>query len=216
MAVSQRQLHFVRHGEVDNPEGILYGRLPGYALSDTGHKMAELAAQELRRRERPIAELYASPLLRAQQSATPIAQAFDLEVQNEPRIIEPTNFFEGKQNRGSNSAFKKPQNWWLFWNPFLPSWGEPYARIRRRVEAAMDEAWNAHDDGDIVMVSHQAPIWNAHLAVAGKMLAHNPAKRRCDLSSITSFVREHGNWTEVGYTSPAAELIEISKDVGAV
>lgn len=100
--MTQKQLHLVRHGEVENPDGVLYGRLPGYSLSKTGHEMAELAAKNLRERGRHVSALYASPLLRAQQSAAPIAQEFDLSVRNEPRIIEPTNRFEGKPKVGKS------------------------------------------------------------------------------------------------------------------
>jgi broad specificity phosphatase PhoE len=214
--VTKKQLHLIRHGEVFNPEGILYGRLPGYGLSERGERMAEQAADALASRGRKVSAVYASPLLRAQQSAAPVARHFDVPVHNEPRIIEPTNKFEGKHPR---SSFAKPHNWWLFWNPLLPSWGEPYMRIRRRVQAAMEDAWDAHGgdeegDGDIVFVTHQAPIWNAHLSVAKKPLAHNPGTRRCALSSITSFTKQDGRWVEVGYESPAETQDVI--DVGAV
>lgn len=212
--MTKKQLHLVRHGEVDNPEGILYGRLAGYGLSVRGHDMAKVASDALVARKRDVAALYASPLLRARQSAQPIAEAFGLDILNEPRIIEPTNHFEGEKNHGPDSAFKNPCHWWRFWNPLLPSWGEPYRRIQRRVRAAMDDAWEIHDDGDIVMVCHQAPIWNAVLSAAGKPLAHNPAKRRCGLSSITSFEKVGDSWREVGYESPAET--SDAKDVGAV
>lgn len=221
----ERQLHFVRHGEVENPRGILYGRLPGYHLSERGQEMAKLAADEIARSDRPVSMLYASPLLRARQSAAPIAEALNLEVVNEPRIIEPTNSFEGSAMRGPNSALKNPKNWLKLWNPLLPSWGEPNARIYRRVLAALDDAWEAaelasereeREVGDIIMVAHQAPIWIARLGIVGKWLAHNPDKRRCELSSITSFTKRNGEWREVGYRTPAAALLDDAKDVGAV
>lgn len=161
--------------------------------------------------------LIASPLERAQQSAAPIQAAFNLPILTDDRIIEPTNAFEGTVGR---AAFKNPKNWYRFVNPFRPSWGEPYRCIANRVRAAMDAAWEASFDaerpGDIVMVSHQAVVWAAHRDVNGEPLFHNPAKRRCELSSITSFERRGGRWFEVEYRTPAAALMHDSKDVGAV
>lgn len=209
-------LHLVRHGEVHNPDGILYGRLPGYRLSELGHRMAEAAALELAGSDRAIARLIASPLERAQQSARPISSAFSLEIGTDERIIEPTNSFEGLKGSGPDSDFKKPRYWHRYWNPLRPSWGEPYRSIAHRVRDAMDEAWANTRGGDIVMVAHQSPIWIAHLDVAGESLFHNPAKRRCDLSSITSFEKRGERWFEVGYRSPAASLLVEAKDVGAV
>ena len=218
-AMPARRLHLVRHGEVHNPEGVLYGRLPGYFLSERGHAMAKLAADHLSTGQtaRPVVRLAASPLERAQQSAEHWADAFDLEIRTEHRIIEPTNSFEGKTFEASG-ALTHPSAWPLLRNPFKPSWGEPYRAIAQRVRAAMENAWDeldeADDDGDIVMVSHQSPIWISHLDIAGKPLWHDPRKRRCQLSSITSFARVDGRFTEVDYIEPAASVDAIDK--GAV
>ncbi|MGJ0204214.1 histidine phosphatase family protein [Leucobacter sp. gxy201] len=214
--MSDKLLHLVRHGEVHNPEGILYGRLPGYRLSELGHRMAEAAALELAGSDRAVARLIASPLERAQQSARPISSAFSLEIGTDERIIEPTNSFEGQKGSGPDSDFKKPRYWYRYWNPLRPSWGEPYRSIASRMRQAMDDAWANTRDGDIVMVAHQAPIWIAHLDIAGRPLFHNPAKRRCDLSSITSFEKRGERWFEVDYRNPAASLLDEAKDVGAV
>lgn len=210
--MSDRLLHLVRHGEVHNPEGVLYGRLPGYGLSPLGERMAEAAAHELRGSDRAVGRLIASPLLRARQSAAPISEAFGAEIEIDERIIEPTNAFEGMPR----SAFGRPSSWPRFWNPFRPSWGEPYRQIANRVRSAMDDAWAEDGEGDIVMVSHQAVIWAAHRDVNGEPLFHNPAKRRCALSSITSFERRSGRWAEVDYRTPAAGLMDESVDIGAV
>nr|WP_205881505.1 histidine phosphatase family protein [Leucobacter coleopterorum] len=214
--VSDKLLHLVRHGEVDNPDRVLYGRLPGFYLSERGQGMAEAAALELAGNDRQVAKLYASPLERTRQSAQPIASALGLEILLEDRIIEPTNSFEGMVNSGSDAAFKKPRYWHRYWNPFRPSWGEPYRQIADRMRHAMDDAWNSTRGGDIVMVSHQNPIWVTHLDVAGKPLFHNPASRRCDLSSITTFERRGERWFEVDYRTPAQGLLEDAVDVGAV
>lgn len=210
--MTDKLLHLVRHGEVHNPEGVLYGRLPAFGLSELGVRMAEAAALELRGSDRAIGRLIASPLLRAQQSAAPIASLMGLEIITDERLIEPTNKFEGQ----SRSDFSKPRYLHRLINPLRPSWGEPYRSIARRVREAMDDAWDARVNGDIVMVSHQAVIWAAHRDISGRPLFHNPAKRRCELSSITTFERRSGRWHEVGYRTPAAGLMDESVDVGAV
>lgn len=206
----------MRHGEVHNPEGVLYGRLPGYRLSELGHQMAEAAALDIGSRDRQISRLIVSPLQRTQESAKPFASAFSLEMQIDERIIEPTNKFEGLPRSGPDSAFKKPRYWHRYLNPLRPSWGEPYRQIAARVRAAMNEAWDLPSAGDIVMVSHQAPIWIAHLDIAGKALFHNPATRRCELSSITTFEKRGERWFEVDYRSPAEQMLGDAQDVGAV
>ncbi|MFV0432740.1 MAG: histidine phosphatase family protein [Leucobacter sp.] len=214
--MTDKLLHLVRHGEVHNPDRVLYGCLPGFRLSENGHRMAEAAALELAGNDRAVSRLLASPLQRAQESARPISSAFALELNTEDRIIEPSNVFEGMVKSGPDAAFKKPRYWYRYWNPWRPSWGEPYRQMATRMRDAMDDAWETTRDGDIVMVSHQAPIWIAHLDVAGKPLFHNPATRRCELSSITTFEKRGERWFEVDYRSPAAELLEDAVDVGAV
>ena len=207
------RLHLVRHGEVFNPDHILYGRLEGFHLSELGHRMAAAAAESMA--ERPITALYASPLLRAQESAQPWATAFELPIVTEDRIIEPTNKFEG--TRGVNARMMaNPKYWGWIYNPSLPSWGEPFAEIATRVVAAMDDAWQKSDGGEVVMVSHQSPIWMATRRINGLRLPHDPRKRRCNLSSITSFERRDGTWVEVGYQDPAQDLLAASVDLGAV
>lgn len=214
-----RRLHLVRHGEVHNPDRVLYGRMPGFVLSERGTRMAAMAAEHLAtgERARRVVRLAASPLERAQQSAQPWAAAFDLEARTERRIIEPTNRFEGKTFE-ANGAIRHPTSWPLLRNPFRPSWGEPYRAIAQRVVAAMEDAWDelaeSDDDGDIVFVSHQSPIWVTHLELAGKPLWHDPRTRRCQLSSITSFARVDGRFVEVDYVEPAAHIDAI--DAGAV
>lgn len=209
------RLHLVRHGEVHNPEGILYGRIPGYRLSERGERMAQVSAESMA--DAQITRLYASPLERAQQSAKPWATLHGLEITTETRIIEPWNKFEGG-TFDIKGVLRDPKRWHLIRNPFEPSWGEAYEAIAERVIAAMEDAWDELDEsgetGEIVMVCHQSPIWMAHLKLAGERLWHDPRTRRCDLSSITTFERPGGAFTEVAYADPAAEIDRI--DTGAV
>lgn len=205
-------VHLVRHGEVHNPKRVLYGRLEGFGLSELGHRMAASAVQALA--GHPVTALYASPLQRAQESAAPWAEAFGLPIHTDERIIEPTNRFEGK--RMDRRTLMNPKHWHLMRDPSVPSWGEPFADIAARMLAAMRDAHERTDSGEVVMVSHQLPIWTVHRAVAGKRLAHDPRKRRCSLSSVTSFAWRDGAFTEIGYKDSALLLLEQSTDLGAV
>jgi len=207
--VTAERLHLVRHGEVHNPRRVLYGRLPHYRLSDAGRGMAGAAAEYIAGLDRPVADLRCSPLQRAQESAEPFTALFDVPAVIEERIIEPTNVFEGTRMRRS---LMDPRNWWHLRRPSTPSWGEPYTSIAERMESAMNDAWDAAASGDVVFVSHQAPIWITHLRVAGLPLRHDPRTRRCSLSSVTSFERVGDVWREVGYAEPAA----VGVDLGAV
>ncbi len=221
-----------------NPDGILYGRLPGFGLSNLGHRMAQAAADEIISRGRPVASVRVSPLQRTRESAAPVLAAVGLEPVIDDRIIEPTNHFEGTVMR---RALKKPQNWPFLINPVRPSWGEAYTSIEKRMRAAIDDAFESVDEGDVILVSHQLPIWISHLSVAGERFWHDPRSRRCALSSITTFERttqpaetpaagaiaagaaDSADATapvlrllEVGYVEPAADLQASATDVGAV
>ncbi len=205
------RLHLVRHGEVHNPTRVLYGRLPNFRLSDDGRRMARAAAEYVRDQDRPVSALYASPLQRTRESAEPFTELFGLTPVIDERVIEPTNVFEGKVMR---RAVLNPANWRYFRGPEIPTWGEPYLEVVARMDAAMRDAWNTSDGGDVVIVSHQLPIWITHLAVAGDALRHDPRRRRCALSSITSFERRGDEWREVSYAEPATTSGAV--DVGAV
>lgn len=213
-------MHLVRHGEVHNPDGILYGRMPGFHLSELGRAMAKTAADDLAARGRPVAALVASPLQRTQESAAPIAAMFTREIETDARLIEPSNHFEGTV---MSRALRNPVNWpWLV-NPFRPSWGEAYRSIEQRMLAALHDAFDRAErvatpeiSPDVVLVSHQLPIWVAHLSIAGERFLHDPRERRCSLSSITTFERRGGELIEVGYADPAYTLSADSTDVGAV
>ena len=214
------RLHLVRHGEVYNPDGVLYGRLPHYALSDLGHTMATLAGQELAKQGRKITALYASPLLRTRESAERIQEVLKasgnpLELQIEDRVIEPYNIFEGKK-LSFGKILIRPNLWFHLRNPYKPTWGEPFTAVADRVLAAMNDAYDSVSGGDVVLVSHQMPIWVTHRRVLGEPLAHDPRKRRCALSSITSFERHNGRWVEVDYRDPSFHLRGQAIDTGAV
>ncbi len=208
-----KRIHLVRHGEVYNPSGVLYGRLPNFHLSDTGKLMAMAAAQELKDQGFPIRAIFSSPLIRTQESAKPIEELFGLDAKTNENLIEPWNVFEGRK-LSVKAVAVRPHWWWHFRNPAKPAWGESFIDIIARMQEAISEAAESVKDGDVVLVTHQLPIWVMHLHAAGEKLMHDPRKRRCSLSSITSFEFIDGKLTEVGYLEPAAKLSAI--DRGAV
>ena len=194
-------VHLVRHGEVYNPTGVLYGRLPGFRLSAEGERMAVLAADALAGRDVRIVR--SSPLERAIQTAEPIADRFGLEVSTDERLIESENAFQGLTFGVGDGALRRPANWRHLYNPFRPSWGEPYAVVAARVLAACAAAREAAEGGEAVLVSHQLPIWVTRRAVEGRRLWHRPDRRECALASITSFVYTGDEISKVDYQEPA-------------
>ncbi|WP_375388435.1 histidine phosphatase family protein [uncultured Amnibacterium sp.] len=198
-----RALHLVRHGEVHNPAGVVYERLPEFRLSARGAAMAATTADRLA--AEPVTRLIASPLLRTQQSAQPIADRFGLPIEPDERTIESWNRFAGRAVK--ESVRRHPQELLLFRNPLRPTWGEPFTAVRDRMRSVVLEALRDGDpDHDVVIVSHQLPIWMVHRSVEGAPLAHDPRRRRCALSSITSFAIRDGHVVEIGYEDPAATV----------
>lgn len=207
-------LHLVRHGEVDNPGRVLYGRLPGFRLSDLGQRMAAAAAKELR--GRPVRRIVSSPLQRTRESAAPFAEAFGLPVEIDERLIEPFNRFEGKRFSFGPGLLSNPEAWPWVSNPFRPSWGEAYVSIAARMLAAITDAHESVEDGDVILVSHQLPIWMVHRSLTGQRLYHDPRRRRCNLSSITTIEKRGERFVEAAYLDPAAALALKAVDEGAV
>ena len=200
-------VHLLRHGEVHNPEGVLYGRLPGFHLSQLGQQMARRVAASIG--DRDITHVVASPLERAQETALPTALARGVEIVTDDRVIESGNVFEGKRFTLSDSILKSPDTWPKMWNPFRPSWGEPYKAVVARMMAAVEDARAAALGHEALVVSHQLPVWVTRLHVESRPFVHNPRNRQCTLCSVTSLVFEGDRLTTLRYSEPAADLIPV-------
>ena len=201
-------VHLLRHGEVFNPTGVLYGRLPGFTLSELGQQMAVRAADALA--ERDITVVVSSPLERAQQTAAPVAAAHDLRVSIDDRIIEASNVFEGSRVGVGDGVLKSPKAWRHLWNPLTPSWGEPYVDLAGRMRAAVSAARTAARGHEAVLVSHQLPIWIARLDAEQRRFVHDPRKRQCGLASITSLTFDDDRLVAITYTEPSADLVRLA------
>ena len=203
-------VHVARHGEVENPEKILYGRQPGWRLSNRGQQMAETLGEWSKSIN--LGALHVSPLQRAQETAAPIARAHGIEITTDERLIEAANVFEGKSFELGSGVLKHPSSWRHLYNPWKPSWGEPYEEQINRMLAAIFAARKAANGKDAIVVSHQLPIWILRSAIEGRSLLHDPRKRICTLASVTSVhFDDEGVISGLSYSEPAGHLLPEKK-----
>ena len=203
-------VHVLRHGEVHNPESILYGRQPGWRLSERGLAMAEAVAKWSK--DLSLGAIHASPLERAQQTAAPIAKEHGLKINTDDRLIEAANIFEGKPFGVGDGVLKRPSAWRYLWNPWRPSWGEPYVEQIERMKAAVEHARLLAEGKDALVVSHQLPIWILRSSIEGRPFLHDPRKRQCSLASVTSLHFDaSGKVVGLSYSEPARHLLPEKK-----
>ena len=203
-------VHVIRHGEVDNPKKILYGRQPGWQLSDRGQEMARAVADWSKSVD--LGALHVSPLQRAQETAAPISAAHNLAITTDERLIEAANIFEGKPFGIGDGALRHPAAWRHLLNPWRPSWGEPYVEQVNRMLAAIFTAHDAAHGKDAICVSHQLPILILRSAIEGRHLIHDPRKRECTLASVTSIHFDDENMISgISYSEPARHLLPVKK-----
>lgn len=203
-------VHVARHGEVENPQKILYGRQPGWRLSTRGQQMAEVLGEWSKSID--LGALHVSPLQRAQETAAPIARAHRIEITTDERLIEAGNIFEGKSFEPGSGILKHPTAWRHLYNPWKPSWGEPYDEQINRMFGAIFAAHKAANGKDAIVVSHQLPIWITRSAIEGRSMLHDPRKRECTLASVTSIHFDgEGVISGLSYSEPAAHLLPPKK-----
>jgi broad specificity phosphatase PhoE len=203
-------VHVVRHGEVHNPESILYGRQPGWRLSERGLAMAEAVANWSK--DLSLGAIHSSPLERAQQTATPIASLHGLKIKSDERLIEAANIFEGKPFGVGDGVLRQPKAWRHLWNPWRPSWGEPYKEQISRMQSAIEAAKESANGKDALVVSHQLPIWILRSSIEGRPLLHDPRRRQCSLASVTSFHFDaSGRVVGLTYAEPAKHLLPVKR-----
>jgi broad specificity phosphatase PhoE len=203
-------VHVLRHGEVENPNKILYGRQPGWYLSSRGQEMAATLGEWSKSID--LGALHVSPLQRAQETAAPIAAAHNMAITTDERLIEAANIFEGKSFELGSGVLKHPSSWRHLYNPWKPSWGEPYVEQINRMLAAVFAAKDAANGKDAICVSHQLPIWILRSAIENRRLLHDPRKRECTLASVTSVHFDgEGVISGISYSEPARHLLPKKK-----
>lgn len=178
-----------------NDGDLIYGRLPGFHLSDRGRQMAAILADYFR--TQGIAYVVSSPLERAQETAEPIGRALQLEVRTDERLIEAGNHFEGSRF-GFGQLARHPLRLRYLSNPLRPSWGEAYrSQLDRMQEALQDIRGEVHGRAAVI-VSHQSPIWTVRRTLESGRPWVSPLGRQCALGSVTT----------VGYVADAPVSVE--------
>jgi broad specificity phosphatase PhoE len=168
--------------------------------------MAEVIAQWSKSLN--LGAIHASPLQRAQETVAPILKLHNLKLTTDKDLIEASNIFEGKKFELGSGVLKHPKSWRYLYNPWRPSWGEPYDQIINRMLRALFAARDSAAGKDAICVSHQLPIWILRSAVEGRRLIHDPRKRECTLASVTSFELDNeGMICNVSYSEPAKHLL---------
>jgi len=203
------RVHLLRHGEVHNPGKVLYGRLPGYGLSDLGREMAEVATRALAGRD--VTLLLTSPLERARETVRPIEEAYARAARADERLIESASHFEGRRVDRGWKSFASWSNLRYLRNPFRPSWGEPYAQTAARMLSLVNDVRDEVRGHEAICVSHQLPIYVLRRRIEGRHLWHDPRNRQCGLASVTTLTWYGSRLASVTYTEPAGALAR--KDV---
>ncbi|WP_151549609.1 MULTISPECIES: histidine phosphatase family protein [unclassified Corynebacterium] len=197
-------VHLVRHGEVHNPERVLYGRLPGYHLSERGRAQAAATAASFASHD--VTQLYSSPLQRTRETSEPFQQVTGRELQTNEGLLEAGNRFEGLRIKSWRSQLWNPVRWPLLVDPRVPSWGEPYEHIAERMMDTIADIRERAAGHEAIVISHQLPIVCVQRHLQGLPLYHNPALRRCDLASVTSLIFHGEDIMDMHYTEPARDL----------
>lgn len=207
-------IHLLRHGEVYNPNHVIYERLDNFHLSKRGLMMADQVALFVKSHPdlSKISKIYCSPLDRTLETAAPVANELGLKIVKDDRLLESKHFLAGKNPKVEIPKLLKSLRLLsvlkLIINPSKPSWGEPYADVASRMKSIINEVVQKNQGKHILLVSHQNPIWISRLFFEEKQLRHNPQKRVCDLASITSlaFTKDSNQLYKVMYRVPARNI----------
>ena len=165
------RLDLVRHGNVENPQRKIYGRLPGWTLSAEGRRQAAEVAEHLR--GRPIVHIYSSPLERATETAAAIAAACGAPVSIDHDLTESAlgAHWEGLSRAEVRTARHAEWDAYLH-RPHEADFGdETFASLGERMARALHAIAARHPGQEAVVVSHGDPIKAAVCHLTGTPIA---------------------------------------------
>jgi broad specificity phosphatase PhoE len=213
-------LNFVRHGKVENPGKVVYERLPGFHLSDLGRRQAQATAEWVAGQPQIVrsAAFFSSPLDRTMDTARLVQQAVNqqrekdglepLAIQTDERLLEAKNIYAGQRVNHGQAAWYRHGNLFKFLNLRRPGWGEPYEQIAERMMSFAFEKADAYPGQNLIVVSHESPIWTLRHMLATGRASSNVLLRKTGLASVTSLAIETGTHRLVGvdYHDPAKDV----------
>lgn len=157
-------IYLIRHGEVYNPKNLLYGRLAGFGLSEKGKEQAQKLGKHLKSQK--ISHMYASPLLRAQETAKLAALHLGIETINEDaRLIEVGNPFEGMPNTKYYSEIGT-----VYDKKYYRAGAETPQQLKERMHEFLHDVVKKHGEQTILAVSHGDPITALYASYVGEPL----------------------------------------------
>lgn len=150
--MSKTIIYFFRHGEVYNPKRILYGRLPGFPLSETGKKMIKETVEQFK--DKKILHIYTSPMLRARQTADIISKTLRITSKISRFLIETDDIFAGVPL----DIFKSKIQPKLYDKTFVRIGQESAKSQARRMLKFLKQVTKCHNGESTIAVSHGDPI----------------------------------------------------------
>jgi broad specificity phosphatase PhoE len=157
----------IRHGEVHNPEGVIYAGLDGYGLSDLGRRQAEGVAGALAQAN--VVALYSSPLDRAMQTARPLADMLRIEIHPDERLYEWKHWQQWAGMTWDDLRTKGRGAWKAYQSdPGSVTSGESLTELADRIDSWLTEVVRDHQDGLVVGVTHLEPLRAILLRLLGR------------------------------------------------
>ncbi len=194
------RLHLIRHGEVFNPDRLVYADLSGFHLGEPGHRQAAALAAHLA--DDPIDVIATSPLDRAIETAAPIAVAHGLPLRIDHRLTEWGLLarWAGIVWEDLSTAFPGEVDAYLAHAADLPFSPEPLDAVVARVSSVVDDLGADHPGGIAAIVSHQDPLQAVRLALTGRPLSELPIDKPRHATVIT--LEPGDGWIETGRWDP--------------
>ena len=191
--MSPRFVYLVRHGEVANPNHVVYADLPGFNLSPLGVRQAHAAGRHLARR--PIDAVVTSPLARAVQTATAIARHHHLAPRCDASLVETGQYpgWTGQRWEDIDHLFPGQLEAYLEDPTRCVGTGAPIEAVARRMVGAIER--NGESVVHLVVVGHQDPVQAARLVLTGQPLSSlllSPPSH----ASVVTLVHDDGRWVE--------------------
>lgn len=205
-------VHLVRHGEVANPDHVVYASLPGFRLTDEGLRQARSVARFLG--SQPVVAVWSSPLERALQTAEAIAARALLPVLVHPDLTEwhLGDRWAGIPWEDLPERMPGELEAYLFDPTALPFSPETLDELAARVVGVVEELHERHREGDVVLVGHQDPVQAARLRLTGQSLDRLHTDKPAHGEVIT--LSPGPPWTEISAWSPEATGAEHAEEFG--